>query len=75
MVFQKFETDYNLPRDQIFENPELFSKTLRNIFRFGSAYIERAIVAELRADFALPEKDYHGLKDAVSEIRKSQVPA
>jgi hypothetical protein len=75
LVFQKFETDYNLSRDQIFENPELFSKTLRNIFRFGSTYIEKAIVAELRTDFALPEKEYHGLKDAVSEIRKSLAPA
>jgi len=71
IVFKKFETDYNLSRDDIFDKPELFQKTIRNIFRFGSTYVEKGIISELRATFCLPERHYTGLPDAVSEIRKS----
>jgi hypothetical protein len=69
-VFSKFETDYNLSRSDIFDHPELFSKTIRSIFRFGSAYVERAMVSELKTQFSLPEKDYKVLADVVAEIKK-----
>ncbi len=71
LVFSKFEIDHNLSKDDIFDNPELFSKTLRNIFRFGSSYVEKAMIAELREDFSLPEREYKGLADTVAEIRES----
>jgi len=70
-IFSKFETDYNLSRSDILSNPELFSKTLRSIFRFGFPYVERSIISELRDEFHLPERNYYGLTDAVREIRKS----
>jgi hypothetical protein len=73
LVFSKFESEYNLSRTEIFQKPELFSKIVRNIFRFGSKYIERAIIAEIRYDFSLPMKDYKVLSDVVAEIRKSRI--
>jgi len=71
LVFSRFEIDHNLTRNDIFDNPELFSNTIRNIFRFGSPYVEKAIISEIRTEFPLPERDYKGLADAVSEIRKT----
>jgi len=70
LVFQKFEMNYNLGRDDIFRNSELFSKTIKNIFRFGSSYVERDIITELKLSFPIPERTYVSLPDVVSEIRK-----
>jgi len=72
LVYSKFETDYNLSKNDIFDHPELFSSTIRNIFRFGSPYVERDIISELRAEFSLPDRIYKGLPDAVSEIKNSR---
>lgn len=69
-VYSRFEIDHNLSRKDIFEHPELFSGTIRTLFRFGSPYVERAIISELRAEFPIPDRHYAGLADAVSEIRK-----
>jgi len=73
LVYSRFETDYNLSRNDIFDHPELFSSTIRNIFRFGSPYIERDIISELRTKFSLPDRLYKGLPDAVSEIKSSRL--
>jgi hypothetical protein len=69
LVLSKFETDYNLSRNDIFDHPELFSKTLRNIFRFGSSYIEKAMISELIEQFSLEDRNYKQLADVVAEIR------
>jgi hypothetical protein len=71
-VFSRFESDYDVSRDEIFDNPDLFSKTLRSIFRFGSPSVERAIISELLTEFSLPARQYKDLADAVSEIAKVQ---
>jgi len=71
LVFSKFETDYGLTKSDIFYNPELFTKTLQNIFRFGSSYVEKGIISELKEEFSLPNRDYVHLQDVVGEIRKS----
>jgi len=70
LVFQKFEMDYNLTKDAIFRNPELFSKTIKNIFRFSSSYVEKDIIAQLKQTFPIPDRSYVSLTDTVSEIRK-----
>jgi len=72
LVLSKFETDYNLSRNDIFDHPELFSKTLRNIFRFGSSYIERAMISELAEQFSLADRNYKHFADVVAEIKSSQ---
>jgi hypothetical protein len=72
LVLSKFETDFDLSRNDILDHPELFSRTLQNIFRFGSSYIEKAIISELVEEFTLPQKNYKRLSDVVSEIRKSE---
>jgi len=70
LVFQKFEMDYNLTKDDVFRNPELFSRTIKNIFRFGSSYVERDIITQLKQSFSIPDRAYTDLPDAVAEIRK-----
>jgi hypothetical protein len=70
LVFQKFEVDYNLSKGDIFQNPQLFSKTIQNIFRFGSSYVERDIIAQMKRTFPIPDRTYVNLADAVTEIRK-----
>lgn len=72
LVFSRFEMDYNLSRQDIYGHPELFSASIRNIFRFGTPYVERAIISELRSTFSMPEREYRGFADAVSEIKKSR---
>jgi hypothetical protein len=72
LVLSKFETDYNLSRNEILDHPELFSRTLQNIFRFGSTYVEKAIISELVQEFTLTQGNYKRLSDVASEIRKSE---
>jgi len=62
--------DYNLTKDDVFRNPELFSRTIKNIFRFGSSYVERDIITQLKQSFSIPDRAYTDLPDAVAEIRK-----
>jgi hypothetical protein len=70
LVFQKFEMDYNLLKEDVLQNPELFSKTIKNVFRFGSPYVERDIIVQLKQTFPIPERAYTDLTDIVREIRK-----
>ncbi len=72
LVLSKFETDYNLSRNEILDHPELFSKTLQNIFRFGSTYVEKAIISELVEEFTLTQGNYKRLSEVASEIKKSE---
>jgi len=72
IVFSKFETEYGLAREDVIERPELFSKTMRQIFRFGSPYVEKGLIKDLKKEFQLEEKEYSGLADVVLEIRKSR---
>lgn len=69
LAFAKFERDYDLSKSEIFDRPELFSNTLRNIFRFGSSYIEKEMISELCDEFRLPKRDYKSLADVVHEIK------
>jgi hypothetical protein len=71
LVYSKFEVDYNLGRTDIFGHPELFSATIRNVFRFACPYVERSIVSELKGTFSLADREYKGLADAVQEIKAS----
>jgi hypothetical protein len=48
----------------------LFSKTIKNVFRFGSPYVERDIIVQLKQTFPIPERAYTDLSDIVREIRK-----
>ena len=73
VVFSKFEKDYALSREDIIQKPELFSKTIRQIFRFGSTYVEKALVKELRNEVQLRDRDYSGLADAILEIKQSNI--
>jgi len=72
LVLSKFETDYDLSRNDILDHPELFSRTLQNIFRFGSSYVEKGVISELVEEFTLPQKNYKRLSDVVNEIKKSE---
>jgi len=71
VVFSKFEKDNALSREDIIQKPELFSKTIKQIFRFGSPYVERTLIKELRKEFQLRERDYSGLADVILEIKQS----
>jgi hypothetical protein len=71
LVFSRFESEYNLSRNEIFERPDLFVNTLRKYFRFSSSYVERAIISEACEKFSLPLRHYNGLSDVISEIKKS----
>jgi hypothetical protein len=72
LVLSKFEIDYNLSRNEILDHPELFSRTLQNIFRFGSSYVEKAIISELVREFTLTQGNYKRLSDVACEIKKSE---
>jgi hypothetical protein len=71
IAFSKFEMDYALSKEDIVQRPELFTKTLQQIFRFGSTYVEKALIKELRREFQPRDRHYTGLADAIIEIRQT----
>jgi hypothetical protein len=73
VVLHKFEDDYHLSRKDIFDHPELFSRTVQKIFRFGASYVEKAMISELIEEFSLAEGDYRELSDIVRAIKKSEI--
>jgi hypothetical protein len=70
VVFSKFEADYNLGKSDIFGNPELFIKALKSSLRFGSYYVEKTMVSELRSSFSLKPRDGSGFIETISEIKE-----
>ena len=70
IVFTRFETDQALAKEDIARYPELFSRTLQQIFRFGSKSAEKQILYELRKEFSLSEHGHVSFVAAVHEIRK-----
>ena len=69
VVYWKFHFDTKLERKGIQQCPDLFSKTLRDIFRDGSCIIEQAIIEELKIQFNLPNRNYKDLEDVVNSVR------
>jgi len=70
VIFLKFEMDNVLIKEDIVQFPELFRKTLVQIFRFGSTYVERAILNELKIKFKLDGSNQQTLVDAIVELRR-----
>jgi len=73
VVLHKFEDDYHLSGNDILNHPELFSRTIQKIFRFGASYVEKAMISELVEEFSLPQGDYKELSDIVRAIKKSEI--
>jgi hypothetical protein len=69
VVYWKFHFDTKLDKGEIALRPDLFSTTIREIFRDGSSVVERAIIQELRSQFDLPNRNYKDLEDAVTSIK------
>jgi hypothetical protein len=53
-------------------HPDLFSNTIREIFRGGALVLERAIIDELKTKFNLPDRNYRDLEDVVNTISLSR---
>jgi hypothetical protein len=70
IVFSRFEIDNALAKEDIVRFPELFTKTLQQIFRFGAKYLEKEILYELRKEFAFGESIPLSFAAAVHEIRQ-----
>jgi hypothetical protein len=70
VVYWNFEQSTKLARSGIFRRPDLFSKTLDDVFRGGSTLIEKAIVSELKTTFQLSNRKYSGIVDALSEMKR-----
>ena len=68
VVYWKFQSDTKLDKDKIALRPDLFSNTIREIFRDGALVLERAIIKELKLKFNLPDRNYKDLEDAVNSI-------
>jgi hypothetical protein len=69
IVFSRFEMDHALAKEDIARFPELFSKTLQQIFRFGAKYVEKEILYDLRRQFALSQSGAISFAAAIHEIR------
>jgi hypothetical protein len=74
VVYWKFHFDTNLAKEEIMKRPDLFSNTIREIFRDGSVVIEQAIIEELKFGFNLPDRNYRDLEDVVDSIRLRGAP-
>ena len=69
VVFWKFQFDTKLSKEEITLRPDLFTKTIRDIFRDGATVIELAIISELKKQYHLPNRNYKDLEDAVDSIK------
>ena len=74
VVCWKFHFDTNLTKDEIVNRPDLFSNTIRELFRDGSIAIERAIMEELKFGFNLPDRNYKDLQEVMDSIRFRGAP-
>jgi len=70
VVYFHFEHSTKLSRRELVRRPDLFSKSLFDIFHDGSTVIEKAMVSELRTTFRLSNRNYKGLADALSELKQ-----
>jgi hypothetical protein len=70
IVFSKFEVDYGLSKEDIIRSPDLFLRTLQQIFRFGSQYVEKEIVKEIKMEFGFENHEYIGFVNTVIAIRQ-----
>ena len=61
-----------LTKEDIVRKPDLFMKTVQQVFRFGSTFVEKAVIKELRNEFQLPNRHYSGLTDVILEIKRSK---
>ncbi len=73
VVYWKFSFTTKLGKNQIQQRPDLFSSTLREIFRDGAGVIEQAIINELISKYNLPNRNYKDLEDTVSSIKMRNV--
>jgi hypothetical protein len=69
VVYWKFHFDTKLAKEDILRRPDLFGKTIRDIFKDGSFVLEQAIVNQLRMEFNLPTRNYKDLEDALNSVR------
>ncbi len=69
VVYWKFHFDTKLSKEEIVGRPDLFTNTIRDIFRDGATVIELAIANELKAQFNLPNRNYRDLEDVVNSIK------
>ena len=70
VAFSKFEVDHALAKEDIVFRPELFARILQQIFRFGSRYVEKEILNELKKEFGLVEVEHLTLAGAIRQIRQ-----
>ena len=69
VVYWKFQLETKLKKEDLIERPDLFCKTIRDIFKNGSKIIEAAIAEELKNHFRLPNRNYEELGDMLASIR------
>jgi hypothetical protein len=70
IVFSKFEVDYGLSKQDVIRSPDLFLRILQQIFRFGSQYVEKEIVKEIKIEFGIKNDEYAGFVNTVLAIRQ-----
>ena len=69
VIYWKFHYDTKLTKEQIVLRPDLFSSTIKQIFRDGSCVIEESILYELKVEFNLPDRRYKDLEDLMNSVR------
>ncbi len=74
VVYWKFHFNTKLSKEEIAERPDLFTDTIREIFRDGTPVIERAIIDEVKFVFNLPDRNYKDLEDVVDSIKLRGMP-
>ena len=69
VLYWKFQFDTKLKKEDISTRPDLFSRTIKEIFKDGARIVELAIMDELKVEFRLPNRNYKDLEDLMNSIK------
>jgi len=69
-IYWKMSILHNYSRNEVIENPELFTSVIRETLSDSSVAVEESIVREIRGKFNIPYKESMSVVDAIMNAKR-----